>query len=107
MNEIPPAELHERIRKAVDAEPLERSAAVAIMERIERAPETILAPLLEAAAELGTRGHGKVVSVSRNVFIPLTNLCRDRCGYCTFAVDPDSPRAKTWLLAEVRDTSRR
>ena len=106
-NEIPPAELAERMRKAVDAEPLERSAAIAIMERVERAPETILEPLLEAAAELGIRGHGKVVSVSRNVFIPLTNLCRDRCGYCTFAVDPDSPRAKTWLLAEVRDTSRR
>jgi len=106
-NEIPPAELVERMRKAVDAEPLERGAAIAIMERVERAPETILEPLLEAAAELGIRGHGKVVSVSRNVFIPLTNLCRDRCGYCTFAVDPDSPRAKTWLLNEVRDTSRR
>jgi FO synthase len=95
------------MRKAVDAEPLERSAAVAIMERVERAPETILEPLLEAAAELGVRGHGKVVSVSRTVVIPLTNLCRDRCGSCTCAVDPDSPRAKTWLLGEVRDTSRR
>jgi len=76
----PLAELLERIRKAVDSEPLERSAAVAIMERVERAPETILAPLLEAAQESGQRGHGRVVSVSRNVFIPLTNLCRDRCG---------------------------
>jgi len=77
------------------------------MARVERAPETILEPLLEAARELGIRGHGRVVSVSRNVFIPLTNLCRDRCGYCTFAVEPDSPRAKTWLLSEVRETSRR
>jgi FO synthase len=101
------AELLERIRKAVDTEPLERAAAVAAMEWVEREPETILEPLLEAAQELGIRGHGRVVSVSRNVFIPLTNLCRDRCGYCTFAVEPDSPRAKTWLLTEVRDTSRR
>ncbi len=105
--ETPPAELRERIRKAVDAEPLERPLAVEIMARVERAPETILEPLLEAARELGIRGHGRVVSVSRNVFIPLTNLCRDRCGYCTFAVEPDSPRAKTWLLSEVRETSRR
>jgi len=101
------AELLERIRKAVDAEPLPRAAAIAAMERVERAPETILGPLLDAAQESGRRGHGRVISVSRNVFIPLTNLCRDRCGYCTFAVQPDSPRAKTWLLAEVRDTSRR
>ena len=101
------AELRERIRKAVDAEPLDRSVAVEIMARVERAPETILEPLLEAAREIGIRGHGRVVSVSRNVFIPLTNLCRDRCGYCTFAVEPDSPRAKTWLLSEVREISRR
>jgi len=107
VSEPPRAELLELIRKAVDAQPLPRAAAVAVMERIERAPETILEPLFEAAQESGRRGHGNVVSVSRNVFIPLTNLCRDRCGYCTFAVQPDSPRAKTWLLHEVRDTSRR
>ncbi len=106
-SETPLAELRERLRKAVDAEPLERASAVEIMARVERAPETILDELLEAARELGIRGHGRVVSVSRNVFIPLTNLCRDRCGYCTFAVEPDSPRAKTWLLSEVRETSRR
>jgi FO synthase len=105
--ETPLAELRERIRKAVDAEPLGRREAAEIMARVERAPETILEPLLDAARELGIRGHGRVVSVSRNVFIPLTNLCRDRCGYCTFAVEPDSPRAKTWLLDEVRETSRR
>ncbi len=105
--ETPQAELRERIRKAVEAEPLERRDAISIMERVERDPATILEPLLEAARELGVRGHGRVVSVSRNVFIPLTNLCRNRCGYCTFAVAPDSPHAKTWRLDEVRDTSRR
>ena len=54
---IPPisasrVELLERIRKAVDAEPLGRTAAVAIMERLEREPELILEPLLEAGQEL-------------------------------------------------------
>jgi FO synthase len=39
--------------------------------------------------------------VSRNVFIPLTNLCRDRCSYCTFAKTPDSPEARTYTLGEV------
>ena len=29
-----------------------------------------------------------VITYSRKVFIPLTRLCRDRCGYCTFATVP-------------------
>jgi FO synthase len=101
------AELLERLRKAVDAEPLERAVAVATMELLEREPGQILEPLLEAAQELGLRGHGREITVSRNVFIPLVNLCRDRCGYCAFAVDPKSPQAKTYSLAEVREVSRR
>ena len=36
-----------------------------------------------------------------NIFIPLTNLCRNRCSYCTFAKLPDSPEAKTFALEEV------
>src|SRR6266480_3168189 len=43
---------------------------------------------LEAAKRPG------VITYSRKVFIPLTRLCRDRCGYCTFATVPgrlDSP----------------
>ncbi|HXV37814.1 MAG TPA: 7,8-didemethyl-8-hydroxy-5-deazariboflavin synthase CofG [Myxococcota bacterium] len=57
--------------------------------------------MLEGADESRRRGKGELVSYSRNVFIPLTNLCRDRCAYCTFAKPPDSPDAKTYTLAEV------
>src|SRR5947209_393620 len=49
---------------------------------------TPLPRLLETARELGREGHGSVISYSRKVFIPLTRLCRDVCGYCTFAVSP-------------------
>ena len=101
------AEILERIRKAVDAEPLDRPAARAIAEQLERAPEEVLEPLLEGAQELSRSEHGDVITVSLNVFIPLTNLCRDRCAYCTFAKDPRSPEAKTYLLDEVREVSRR
>jgi FO synthase len=100
------AELVERIRKSVDAEPLERDAAIAIAERLERAHGEILEPLLEAAQELGTRGHGRELTYSRNIFIPLTNLCRNRCGYCTFAKGIHSEEAKTWRLDEVRGAVR-
>ena len=33
-------------------------------------------------------GHGRTVTYSRKVFIPLTTMCRDRCTYCTFAKPP-------------------
>ncbi len=55
-----------------------------------------LGPLLEAAALLRDRGHGNLVSYSRKVFIPLTQLCRDVCHYCTFA-QPPRPGERAYL----------
>ncbi|MFQ5850771.1 MAG: 7,8-didemethyl-8-hydroxy-5-deazariboflavin synthase CofG [Candidatus Binatia bacterium] len=57
--------------------------------------------LLEAASELRDRQKGKTITFSSKVFIPLTNLCRDFCGYCTFRKAPDEPGAKTMALNEV------
>jgi len=62
--------------------------------------------VVEGAAESKRLARGVVVTVSRNVFIPLTNLCRDRCGYCTFAKPSDSPEARTYSLAEVAEVAR-
>ena len=47
-----------------------------------------LEPLLRAAAELRDSAHGEIVTYSKKVFIPLTQLCRDVCHYCTFAHPP-------------------
>ena len=47
-----------------------------------------LAFLMETAAALRDADHGAIVSYSRKVFIPLTQLCRDVCHYCTFAHAP-------------------
>jgi FO synthase len=60
-----------------------------------------LAALLHAAAELRDRYKGRVVTFSPKVFVPLTNLCRDFCGYCTFRKAPDQPGAKTMTLEQV------
>lgn len=49
---------------------------------------TPLPDLLDRAFALKCAGHGTTVSYSRKVFIPLTQLCRDVCGYCTFAKSP-------------------
>src|SRR5271154_5305309 len=56
--------------------------------RLEQAP---LAELIDAAGHLRDEGHGRHISYSRKVFIPLTHLCRDVCHYCTFA---ERPRAR-------------
>jgi len=51
--------------------------------------ETIpLAELLERAKDQRRERHETSISYSRKVFIPLTHLCRDVCGYCTFAKAP-------------------
>jgi FO synthase len=49
-----------------------------------------LETLLDAAAALRDRFKGRTVSYSKKVFIPLTHLCRDYCGYCTFRADPQA-----------------
>ena len=47
-----------------------------------------LAELIAEAAALRDSAHGRLISYSRKVFIPLTKLCRDVCHYCTFAQVP-------------------
>ena len=63
--------------------------------------------LLRAAAELRDRHKGRTVTFSPKVFIPLTNLCRDFCGYCTFRKAPGEDGARTLTLDEVLETVRR
>ncbi len=60
-----------------------------------------LTSLLEVASELRDRYKGKTVTFSPKVFIPLTNLCRDFCGYCTFRKAPGEPGAKIMTFDEV------
>ncbi|MFO7591424.1 MAG: 5-amino-6-(D-ribitylamino)uracil--L-tyrosine 4-hydroxyphenyl transferase CofH [Acidimicrobiia bacterium] len=55
------------------------------------ASDLVRAPLSELVAEAGRlrdEGHGTRITFSPKVFVPLTMLCRDRCGYCTFAKPP-------------------
>jgi FO synthase len=47
-----------------------------------------LATLTAIAARIRDAAHGRRITYSRKVFIPLTHLCRDTCGYCTFAWPP-------------------
>ena len=57
--------------------------------------------LMARAAELRDQGHGRVVSYSPKVFIPLTKLCRDVCHYCTFAQPPRAGQRAYLSIEEV------
>ncbi len=60
-----------------------------------------LEELFDAAAEVRRQRTGRIITYSRKVFIPLTNLCRDVCAYCTFVRTPGDPRAHTMTPEEV------
>jgi FO synthase len=65
---------------------------------LEQAP---LAELIDSASRLRDEGHGRHLSYSRKVFIPLTHLCRDVCHYCTFAERPRARRSAYLFSDEV------
>jgi len=84
------------VRAAV-AEPISRETARELLQ-----PDTAPLPGLLAAAQAArARFKPGVITYSRKVFLPLTNLCRDYCGYCTFRRDPDQPGAHTMTPDEV------
>ncbi len=63
-----------------------------------------LRELMQEARRLRELGHGRVVSYSRKVFIPLTRLCRNVCGYCTFVRGPkhvDHPYLRPEEVLEI------
>ena len=65
-----------------------------------------LEELLRAAARRRDAGHGSIVSYSRKVFIPLTQLCRDVCHYCTFAHPPRKNERAYLSLEDVLAVAR-
>src|ERR1019366_9199384 len=84
------------------ANPISREAAC----RLLRADDGML-PSLLSAAQLGrARFKPGVITYSRKVFLPLTNLCRDYCGYCTFRRDAGDPGAHTMMPDEVMEVVR-
>jgi 7,8-didemethyl-8-hydroxy-5-deazariboflavin synthase CofG subunit len=69
--------------------------------RLIRSAGDDLEQLLKEASSLRDSRTGRVVTYSRKVFIPLTNLCRDRCAYCTFAREPGDGQAHSMTPDEV------
>jgi FO synthase len=98
----PPANLP-TLGKLRDLIPLSREDAC----RWIKTSDYQLPELLAAAREARDRFKPGVITYSRKVFIPLTNLCRDYCGYCVFRRDPEEPGAHTMTPEEVLAVARR
>ena len=76
-------------------------------QRIDFARSAELDSLLKQASGLRDHHWGRKVTYSRKVFVPLTNMCRDTCGYCTFVKHPDSPEANLMKPEEVLAQAKR
>jgi FO synthase subunit 1 len=83
------------IDQMLGGQPLGRDVA------LDLALHAPLEELLSTASSLRARGKGSTVTYSKKVFIPLTTLCRDYCGYCTFRKDPGEPGAHFMTPDEV------
>lgn len=84
-----------------------RSGTVLGAQDIERvASQAPLSDLMSCAESLTLKGHGRRISYSRKVFIPLTRLCRNQCGYCTFATSPKKVPSAYLSADEVLDIAR-
>jgi 7,8-didemethyl-8-hydroxy-5-deazariboflavin synthase CofG subunit len=97
------APIRDILDRALKGARLDEADAIALIECSDRD----LHDLLSAAAEVRDRAKGRDVTYSRKVFLPVTNLCRDRCTYCTFRKDPGDPGAWTMMPDEIALWSRR
>jgi FO synthase len=77
------------LARARDGKPLDADEATVLLHARGDDLDALLAYAGRTRdAGLEAAGRPGIITYSRKVFIPLTRLCRDRCGYCTFATVP-------------------
>lgn len=85
-NFFPPSpKLEGILKKATSGETIKREDALWLVD----VEGNDLVFLILAAGKIRERGKNSTVTFSKNVFVPLTRLCRDNCGYCTFKIEPE------------------
>src|SRR5882757_8921572 len=88
-NGVSEAAMRAALARAGNGEPLDQSEAEILLQA--RGDDlTVLLGYAARTRDAGLEAAGRpgVITYSKKVFIPLTRLCRDRCGYCTFATVP-------------------
>ncbi|HWF80187.1 MAG TPA: bifunctional FO biosynthesis protein CofGH [Streptosporangiaceae bacterium] len=99
--------LRRALARARDGKPLDHAEAVVLLSaRAEQLTELLGYAARTRDAGLAAAGRPGVITYSRKVFIPLTRLCRDRCGYCTFVTVPGRLDAAYLSPDEVLDIAR-
>ncbi|HVI09929.1 MAG TPA: 7,8-didemethyl-8-hydroxy-5-deazariboflavin synthase CofG [Candidatus Binatia bacterium] len=91
------ASLADDLARLEPGAPISRELALRLID----CPDADLPFLLSAARAAKENFKPRIITYSRKVFLPLTNLCRDYCGYCTFRRDPGDPGAHTMTPDEV------
>jgi len=82
---VPSPRLEEILIKVSSGETINREDALFLVN-LDRGEVVFL---VLAASVVREKGKSKTVTFSKNVFLPLTRLCRDHCGYCTFRIEPE------------------
>ncbi|GAA0947758.1 bifunctional FO biosynthesis protein CofGH [Pseudonocardia zijingensis] len=101
------AALRRALRRARDGVTIDvTEAAVLLAARGDALDELLAVASRVRDAGLVAEGRPGVVTYSKNVFIPLTRLCRDRCHYCTFATVPHRLPAAFLERDEVLEIAR-
>ncbi|MDN3355514.1 bifunctional FO biosynthesis protein CofGH [Actinomadura sp. DC4] len=103
----PSAAVRRALARARDGKPLDVTETEILLGARGDQLETLLqhaARIRDAGLE--EAGRPGVITYSRKVFIPLTRLCRDRCGYCTFATVPGRLDAPYLSPDEVLEIAR-
>src|SRR5881398_2675099 len=85
----PSTALRRALARSRDGKPLDQGEAATLLHARGADLDRLLGYAGRTRdAGLAAAGRPGVITYSRKVFIPLTRLCRDRCGYCTFATVP-------------------
>jgi 7,8-didemethyl-8-hydroxy-5-deazariboflavin synthase CofG subunit len=85
------------LERALERAPLSDEDAIALADATGDAATAIR----DAASAVRDRLFGRVVTYSPKVFLPLTNLCRNHCDYCSFRRSPGDPGEWTMTPAEI------
>ena len=96
------ADLFAFLREVREGQLVSRESAIQFL----RCDQKVLPELLATACYLKEQYRPGIITYSRKVFIPLTNLCRDYCAYCTYRRDPGQPGAHTMSPEQVLEVAK-
>jgi 7,8-didemethyl-8-hydroxy-5-deazariboflavin synthase CofG subunit len=92
-----PNKIDEILNKARDGVPPEKDEAILLI----KSHRHDLKKIVSAASDIREKVKDRQITYSKNVFIPLTNMCRNECAYCGFRKNPTDPKARILTAEEV------